>query len=85
MRAGRPNASTKADIAPSPSPLTCGRPYGRIEAVREAAEGLHQTVAMSANDGKHYGTEIPVADPETVLELRTRLNQHLYKTEGTAV
>ena len=57
----------------------------RIEAVREAAEGLHQIVAMSANDGKHHGTEIPVADPETVRELRTRLNQHLYKTEGTHV
>lgn len=51
----------------------------------QLAEELHRKYALMANDGKHLGTDIPVADPETLLDLRAKLNQHLYKSEGTFV
>ena len=57
----------------------------KIDAVRESAEALHSVIAMMAKTGRHHESELPVADPETVAELLMRLNQHLYKTEGTHV
>ncbi|KAL1527378.1 hypothetical protein AB1Y20_016047 [Prymnesium parvum] len=57
----------------------------KIQAVRLSAEAVHETIAAAAATGMHPTTQIPVADPATLNDLVRKLNQHLYRSEGTQV